>query len=151
MALVRWDPFRDLVSIQSDLNQLFDRTLGGRESGADSELGASSWVPPVDVYENEEKVVVTVELAGIDPEDVDVTVEDSTLTVSGKREFSRELAEENYRRVERRYGSFARSMTLPSTADAERIEARFDKGVLAVEVPKLELAKPKRIEIKATV
>ena len=145
MAMARWDPFRDLMSIQNELNRLFGRTYAG-------EVGSvgGTWVPPLDIYETDEKFVVTMELPGIEADDVDVSVEDSTLTISGERKFSEEVSEETYRRVERGYGSFSRSLSLPQTADAEHIEASFDKGVLRIEVPKAEVAKPKKITVKAT-
>ena len=139
MAITRWDPFRDLLSIEGELNRLFGRTLG--ES-------AGAWMPALDVFETKERFVVTVELPGVEPGDVDVSVEDSTLSIKGKREFYRDVEEESFHRIERRYGAFQRSLVLP-TADAERIEARFDRGVLTVEVPKLEEAKPRKIEVKS--
>jgi len=143
-TLARWDPFRDLVSLQGELNRLFGRAYGTAEEG-----GPGSWVPALDVFETEDRFVVAVELPGIDPADVDVSVEDSTLTLRGERRVSDEVTEDSYRRVERRYGSFSRSLSLPQTADAERIEATFDRGVLRVEVPKVEAAKPKKITVKA--
>jgi HSP20 family protein len=146
-AMVRWDPFRDLMSIQSELNRLFGRTYAGDTQGAPSAAG--SWVPALDVYETKEQFVVTMDLPGIEPESVDVTVEDSTLTVAGSRELSTEMQEENYLRVERRYGQFSRSLSLPPSADPTTIDARFDKGVLTITVPKAEEAKPKKITIKA--
>jgi len=146
--IMRWDPFRDLVSIQDELNRLFGRTYGGTELTRSSASGA--WAPALDVYETPEKLVATVELPGIDPKDVEVAVEDSTLTISGSREFTQETDEQNYHRIERRYGAFNRAIRLPETADAERVEARFDKGVLTVEIPKREESKPRRIEVKAT-
>jgi HSP20 family protein len=146
-AMARWDPFRDLMSIQNELNRLFGRTYGG-EAGAPAATG--SWVPPLDVYETKEDFIVTMDLPGIEPDSVDVTVEDSTLTVSGSRELSSETREENYLRVERRYGQFSRSLSLPASADANKIDAHFDKGVLTISVPKAEEAKPKKITIKAT-
>lgn len=146
-TIVRWDPFRDLVSIQDELNRLFGRTFTGVEPTRPTAAGA--WMPPMDVYETEDKIVATIELPGIDPKDVEVAVEDSTLTVSGSREFSSEIQEENVHRIERRYGSFSRAITLPPTADTEKVEAAFDKGVLTVEVPKVEKAKPKKIQIRA--
>jgi HSP20 family protein len=154
--ITRWDPFRDLVSIQDELNRLFGRTYGGAErapyGGVElTRSGATgSWVPPLDVFETGDTLVVKVELPGIDPEAVEVSVEDSTLTVSGSREFRQETEEQNYHRIERRYGAFSRSLRLPQTADAEKVDARFDKGVLTIEVPKREEAKPRRIEIKAS-
>jgi HSP20 family protein len=146
-TLVRWDPFRDLVSIQDELNRLFGRTYTGGE--ALRPTAAGSWMPAMDVYETGDTIVAKLELPGIEPGDVEVAVEDSTLTVSGKREFESETNEENYHRVERRYGSFSRSISLPQIADVEKVNARFDKGVLQIEVPKSERAKPKKIEIEA--
>jgi HSP20 family protein len=155
--VVRWDPFRDLMSIQNELNRLFDRTMSGSGSEPQGdgrhELATASqrsWVPPLDVYEADDKIELSLDLPGIEPENVDVTVEDSTLTVSGSREFRADVDEDGFRRVERRYGSFARSLGLPATADAEHIDASFDKGVLTITIPKHEESKPKRIEIKAS-
>ncbi len=147
-TIVRWDPFRDLVSIQDELNRLFGRTFSGFEPLRPAAAGA--WMPSMDVYETDDKVVANVELPGIDPADVEVSVEDSTLTISGKREFSSEIDEESYHRIERRYGAFSRSITLPQTVDTDKVEARFDKGVLTVEVGKTEKAKPKKIAVKAS-
>lgn len=146
-TLVRWDPFRDLVSIQDELSRLFGRTFTGVEPLRP--IAAGTWMPSMDAYETEDKIIAELELPGIEPADVDVSVEDSTLTVTGSREFSSEVKEENYHRVERRYGSFTRAITLPQTADTEKVEARFDKGILTIEVPKVERAKPKRITVEA--
>src|ERR671934_721699 len=115
--LDRWDPFRDLMSIQNELNRLFGRTYGGGEAGSGS---TGSWVPPLDVFESQDKYVVAVELPGIDPADVEVSVEDSTLSVKGHREFFyKDADDESFRRIERRYGQFTRTLTLPTTADVE--------------------------------
>ncbi|HJR18651.1 MAG TPA: Hsp20/alpha crystallin family protein [Actinomycetota bacterium] len=146
--LVRWDPFRDLVSIQDELSRLFGRTYGGSEALRPSAGGV--WMPSMDVYETEDKIVAKLELPGIDPNNVDVSVEDSTLTISGAREFSDEVKEESYHRVERRYGSFTRAIALPQTADTENVNANFDKGVLTIEVAKVAKAKPKKIQVKAS-
>jgi HSP20 family protein len=146
-TLVRWDPFRDLVSIQDELNRLFGRTFSGTEPLRASATG--TWMPSMDVFETEDRIVATLELPGIDPDAVEVSVEDSTLTVSGSREFASEVKEEHVHRLERRYGTFARSIALPQTADTEKVEARFDKGVLTIEVPKVERAKAKKIQVKA--
>src|SRR2546430_9472214 len=126
MAVSRWDPFRDLMSIQSELNRLFGRTYAGGDAGGNS----GSWVPAMDIYETGDRFVVTVELPGVEPDSVDLSVEDSTLTIQGERKFHSEVNEENVHRVERRYGQFVRSLSLPSTAHAEGITAQFDKGVL---------------------
>jgi HSP20 family protein len=146
-TIVRWEPFRDLVSIQDELNRLFGRTFAGAASMRPS--ARSTWIPSMDVVETQDRIVATLELPGIGPDEVEVSVEDSTLTVSGTRERADEVKEEQYHRVERRYGAFSRAIALPETADADRVEAHFDKGVLTIEVPKVERAKPKKIEIKA--
>ncbi len=145
MAMSRWDPFRDLVSIQNELNQLFGRTYGGETR----EGTRGTWTPLLDVFEAQEKFVIKMELAGVSPDEVDISVEDSTLLVRGERRFYSEQNEENFHRVERRFGEFSRSLTLPQTADAQNIQASFDAGVLTIEVPKKEEAKPKKITIKA--
>ena len=145
MAMTRWDPFRDLMSIQNEMNRLFGRTYGG--DVGESTRGA--WTPALDVFETQEKFVITMELPGVSPDDVDISVEDSTLMVRGERKFYSEQQEESFLRIERRFGEFTRSLTLPSTADAESIQASFDQGVLTVEVPKREEAKPRKISIKA--
>jgi HSP20 family protein len=149
-TITRWDPFRDLMEIQGELNRLFGRTYGSNEdNGGAAALATGTWTPAVDVYEDKDKVVLHVELPGVEPDGVDVSVEDSTLTIRGERAFARDLEEQNFHRVERRYGAFVRAFTLPATADAERVDASFDKGVLTIEVPKKEEAKPRRIQIKA--
>jgi HSP20 family protein len=145
-VLDRWDPFRDLMSIQNELNRLFGRTYGGGEAGS-----TGSWVPPLDVFESTDKYVVAVELPGIEPGDVEVSVEDSTLTIKGQRDFFyKDATDESFRRIERRYGQFTRTLTLPTTADVEKVDASFDKGVLTIEVPKREEAKPRKITVKAS-
>ncbi len=146
--IIRWDPFNDLVSIQDELNRLFGRTFTGTWPVHRSVRG--SWMPALDVFETEDRVVAKMDLPGIDPNDVEVSVEDSTLTVSGKRELSSEVKEDDYHRIERRFGSFTRSIVLPQTADAEKVEAAFDKGVLTIEVGKTQKAKPKKIQVKTS-
>ncbi len=137
--LAKWDPFRDLSSIEDE----FDRLVGRAFS-------RSAWVPALDVRENEDMFEVTVDLPGMAPEDVSLTFEAGVLTITGKREFTREESQETYHRIERSYGTFARQIRLPRTADTEKIEASFDKGVLTVTVPKAEAAKPRTIEVRAT-
>jgi HSP20 family protein len=137
--LAKWDPFRDLSAVERE----FDRLMGRAFS-------KNAWVPPLDVRETEDRYEVTVDLPGLEPDAVNVTFEDGTLTVSGKREFASEEKGETYHRIERSFGTFARSIGLPHTADSEKIEATFDKGVLTISVPKVEAAKPRTIEVKAT-
>ncbi|HEV3474184.1 MAG TPA: Hsp20/alpha crystallin family protein [Actinomycetota bacterium] len=146
MAMSRWDPFRELASIQDELNRLFGRTYG-TEGGEDQP--DVRWVPALDVYESPDRFVITVELPGVTPDQVDISVENSTLTVRGERKFYDNMAERDFHRIERRFGSFGRSVSLPQVADAERIEASFDAGVLRIEVPKREEAKPRKIQVKA--
>jgi HSP20 family protein len=137
--LAKWDPFRDLSTIEDE----FDRLMGRAYS-------RSAWVPALDVRETEDLFEVTVDLPGMAPDDVSVTFEAGVLTVSGTRRFSREETQETYHRIERSYGTFARQIKLPRTADTEKIAASFDKGVLTVTVPKAEAAKPRTIEVKET-
>jgi HSP20 family protein len=139
MMLARWEPFRDLTSAEEE----FDRLVGRAFS-------RSAWVPALDVRETDDRFELTVDLPGIDPGDVTVNYEDGMLSISGKREFSKEESGETWHRVERGFGTFARQVRLPRTADAERIEASFDRGVLTVSVPKVEAAKPRTIEVRAT-
>ena len=135
--LARWDPFRDMKAVEEE----FDR-LAGRA------FARNAWVPALDVRETEDRFEVTLDLPGMDPEAVGVTFEDGSLTVTGKRDFSSEEKGETWHRIERSYGTFARSIRLPQTADPERIVATFDKGVLTVSVPKVEQAKPRTIEVR---
>jgi len=136
--LAKWDLFRDLRSVEDE----FDR-IAGRAFSRDT------WVPALDVRESEDRFEVTVDLPGLQPGDVNVTFEDGMLSISGKREFSTEDRGDTWHRIERSFGTFARSMRLPQTADTEKIEARFDNGVLTVSVPKTEQAKPRTIEVQA--
>ena len=136
--LAKWDLFRDLRSAEDE----FDR-IAGRAFSRDT------WVPALDVRESQDRFDVTVDLPGLEPDDVNVTFEDGMLSISGKREFSAEDRGETWHRIERSFGTFARSMRLPQTADTERIEATFEKGVLTVSVPKTEQAKPRTIEVRS--
>jgi len=143
MAITRRDPFRDLLNLQGEMTRLF-----GRAYGEDSE-GSRSWAPPIDIYETPDAYRVVAELPGFSPDQVDVTVNEGTLTIKGERKFYDEVNEENFHRVERRFGQFQRLVSLPAQVDAEKVEAGFDKGVLTVSIPKAEQIKPRRIEIKA--
>jgi HSP20 family protein len=143
MAITRWDPFRDVVALQNRVNSLF-RDFS--ENG-DSPLTTASFVPPVDIYEDAEKVVLKLEAPGIDEKDLDVRVENHTLTVKGERKFEKEEKEENFHRIERRYGSFFRAFTLPSTVDTEHVDARYNAGVLKLELKKKPEAQPKQIKV----
>ena len=141
--LTRWDPFRELNVLQDRMNRLFQDYAPRGEQ----DLTAGNFVPPVDIYEDEQGITVKAELPGLDPKDVDVRVENNTLTIRGERKFEKEEKEENYRRVERQYGSFTRTFTLPTTVDAEKVSADYDKGVLKIALPKKAEAKPKQIKV----
>jgi len=143
MAITRWDPFREVVSLQNRVNSLF-RDLN---EGGESPLTTASFVPAVDVYEDPEKVVLKLEVPGIEEKDLDVRVENQTLTVKGERKFEAEEKEENFHRIERRYGSFFRAFTLPSTVDTENVAASYNAGVLKLELKKKPEAQPKQIKI----
>ena len=146
MAIVRWDPFRDL---QERMNRMFDDSYRGAGRGEDWGLGGA-WAPPVDIYEKDGNIVVKAELPGVDPKDVDVRIENNTLTIRGERKIDHEVKQENYHRVERAYGAFTRSFSLPSVLDQEKIKAEFKDGVLQVTLPKHEKALPKQINIAVT-
>ena len=143
MAITRFDPFREVVTLQNRLNSLF----GNLNSETESALTTASFVPAVDVYEDDKKVVLKLEVPGIEQKDLDVSVEKNTLTVKGERKFSTEEKEENFHRIERRYGSFFRSFTLPSTVDTEQVLASYNAGVLKLELAKKPEAQPKQIKI----
>jgi HSP20 family protein len=150
MSMMRWDPFRDLTSIQDEMNQMFDRVFGRRSSGAGREGGAVNWAPAVDIAERKDAYVVTAEVPGVKPEELEVTLEDGMLTIQGERRMEEETSDRQYHRVERRYGAFRRSITLPSQVQADAIEASYSDGVLQVVVPKAESAKPKKIDVRPT-
>lgn len=146
MAIVRWDPFREVVSLQSRLNSLFQDYSRGQSSD-DEVLSAASFAPPVDIYEDDQKLTLKLEVPGVKQDDIDIQVEGRTLTVRGERKFDSEEKQENFHRVEHRYGTFARSFTLPNSVDAENVKATYDAGVLQLEFPKKAEAKPRQIKI----
>ena len=141
MVITRWQPYRN-NALQNRLNTLF-----GEFNESDSQLTTAAFVPAVDVYEDEKKVVLKLEVPGIEEKDLDVSVEKNTLTVKGERKFESEEKEENFHRIERRYGSFFRSFTLPSTVDTEQVQASYNAGVLKLELAKKPEAQPKQIKI----
>jgi len=143
-VLTRWDPYRELSSLQDRMNRLFNASFG---ESRDEALTTSSFAPAVDVYEDEHNVTLKIEVPGIDEKDIDVRVENNTLTVHGERKIEQEEKEENYRRIERQYGSFTRTFTLPTTVDTESVSANYDKGVLKIKLAKKAEAKPKQIKV----
>src|SRR5579863_1722075 len=143
MAITRWDPFREVVALQNRLNSVF-RDFNETGDGA---LTTASFVPAVDVYEDEKSVVLKLEVPGIEEKDLDVSIEKNTLTVKGERKFEKEEKEENFHRIERRFGNFYRAFTLPSTVDAENVQASYNAGVLRLELKKKPEAQPKQIKV----
>lgn len=144
-VLTRWDPFRELSTLQDRMNRLFQDSFG--REGREEALSTTAFAPAVDVYEDEHSITLKIEVPGIDEKDIDVRLENNTLTVHGERKFEKEEKEENYRRIERQYGSFTRSFTLPNTIDTDSISANYDKGVLKVSLAKKAEAKPKQIKV----
>jgi HSP20 family protein len=143
MAITRWDPFREVVALQNRVNSLFRDLNEGEDP-----VAAVGFVPAVDIYEDAQKVVLKLEVPGIDQKDLDVRIEDHTLTVKGERKFEAEEKEQNFHRIERRYGTFYRAFTLPNTVDTESVAASYNAGVLKLELTKKPEAQPKQIAIK---
>ena len=145
MAIVRWEPFRDLLATQSHFDRLFREAFS--PVWGEGELSTRTWAPPVDIYENGDSLVLKAELPGVDPKEVEVRVEDNTLYLKGERKFEKEVKEQSYHRVERSYGTFTRSFSLPNSIDSEKVQAEYKDGILTLTMPKREEAKPKTIKI----
>jgi HSP20 family protein len=147
-VLTRWEPFREFSAMQdrmNRMNRLFHESYS--PEGPEEALTTTSFAPPVDIYEDEHNITLKLEVPGIDEKDIDVRVEGNTLTVHGERKIEKEEKEENFRRVERQYGSFTRSFTLPSSVDPAQVSANYDKGVLKINLAKKAEAKPKQIKV----
>jgi HSP20 family protein len=147
MALVRWDPTRDLDTLQTDVNRVFDAFFGERPANGP----ARRWVPAIDLVETDDHFVLKVDLPGLEKDDVEIEVKDGLLTVSGERNAEHEERKDGYHRIERAYGAFSRSLTLPQGVEADQVQADFDKGVLEVRIPKPAERKPHRVQIGASV
>jgi HSP20 family protein len=145
MAIIRWDPFRDMGTLRDRMNRLFEDMTSSQ--GEEKDLMARSWAPSVDIYETENEVVLSAEIPGVDEKDVEIKVEDNNLTLRGERKFEKETKEENYHRIERSYGSFFRSFALPSYIDQDRIEAEQENGILKIHMPKRAELKPRKVKI----
>jgi HSP20 family protein len=149
MALVRWEPVRELTSLQNEMNRLFNTFFDTPTTGnGGNGTTLRRWIPPMDLVETDEHFVLKADLPGLDEGDVNIEVEDNVLTVSGERKAEHEDKREGYVRVERAYGSFRRSLTLPEGIDAEAVTASFEKGVLEVRIPKPEQRKPRKVAIQ---
>jgi HSP20 family protein len=145
MAIIRWDPFRDLSIIQDRMNKLFEESLA--RSRGEEGAALTAWVPPVDIYETKDAIVVKAELPGIDQKDIEVQVHDNILTIRGERKFESDVKRENFHRIERAYGTFQRSFSIPNTIRQDQVKARFHNGVLEITLPKMEEAKPRQIKV----
>jgi HSP20 family protein len=148
MTLVRWtDPFREFAQLQDRINRVFTDAYG-RPAGDEGLLTSGTWAPPVDIYQNgEHEVVLKAELPDMTREDIDITVDNGTLTIRGEKKFSSEVKEESFHRIERRYGTFSRSFSLPQTVDTGKVGAEYKNGVLTVRLPLREEAKPRQIKV----
>ena len=149
MAIVRWEPFRDMLAAQREFDRLFRGAFGPAALG-EEEASTRTWAPPVDIFENGDNLVLKAELPGVNPDDVEIRVEDNTLYLKGERKFEKEVKEQNYHRVERSYGTFTRTFSLPNSVDSDKVGAEYKDGVLTLTMPKKEEAKPKTIKINVS-
>ena len=145
MAIVRWnDPFREFAQLQNGINRVFTDAYSNTDEG----LTTSGWVPPVDIYQNgDHEIVLKAELPDLSREDIDITVDNGTLTIKGEKRASSEVKDDQYHRIERRYGSFSRSFTLPQAVDTTKVGADYRNGVLTVRLPLREEARPRQIKV----
>jgi HSP20 family protein len=142
-AITRWDPFHNLSTLQGQVNRLFEGSLPSRSD----QSALTTWAPAVDIYETENELVLKADLPDVNEKDLDIRIESNILTIKGERKFEQKVKEDNYLRVERTYGSFSRSFSLPSTVDNGSIKAEYKNGVLTVELPKRAESKPRQVKI----
>ena len=143
ISITRWDPFQNLASLQDQVNRLFDTSFQGRSDSS----ALTAWAPAVDIYETENELVLKADLPDINEKDLDVRIENNMLTIRGERKFEQKVKEDNYLRIERTYGSFSRSFSLPNTVSTEGIKAEYKNGVLTVELAKRAESKPKQVKV----
>jgi HSP20 family protein len=148
MGIVRYDPFKDLRTLQEEVNRLFSTNM--TRAFGDEGIGRGAWAPSVDIYENKDQIVLEAELPGMKQEDFDLSIENNVITLRGERRFEKTDESDNYHRVERSYGSFTRSFTLPQSVTADEARADYTNGVLRVTLPKREEAKSRRIQVTGT-
>jgi HSP20 family protein len=148
MAIVRWDPFGELAAVQDRMNRMFNNYYGTR--GEDDVMRRGSWIPPVDIYEKDHEILLKAEVPDMQRDQIDIRVENNTLTISGEKKFDQEVKEEQFHRVERSYGRFSRSFSLPATVDTEKVLADYKNGVLTIRLPIREEAKPKQITVQVS-
>lgn len=146
MAITKWDPFRDIMVLRDRMNRLFEDLVSSPRL-EESDIIQSNWSPAVDIYETENELVLTAELPGVDEKEVEIKVEDNTLSLKGERKFEKETREENYHRIERAYGSFSRSFSLPNYVDQDKISAEYENGLLKIHLPKKPEVKPRKVKI----
>ena len=147
MAIVRWDPFRDLAEVQERVNRALGDFYGTR--GSDDVMRRGAWIPPVDIYEGQNhEMIIKAEMPDIRQEDLDIRVEDNTLTITGEKKLDESVKQDQFHRVERAYGQFSRSFSLPASIDSEKVSADYKNGVLTIKLPMREEAKPKQIQVK---
>ena len=145
-SLTRWDPFHNVSSLQEQVNRLFENSFPGRSDNS----ALTTWAPAVDIYETENELVLKADLPDINEKDLDIRVENNMLTIRGERKFEEKVKEDNYLRIERTYGSFSRSFSLPNSVNSEAIKAEYKNGVLTVELPKRAESKPKQVKINVS-
>ncbi len=147
MSITRWDPFKDLMSLQEKMNRLFENSLSFNESAVE-EAAVGAWSPPVDILESGTEIILKAEIPGIEMDQVELHINGQVLTIRGERRFDKESRREHYHRLERFYGPFQRSFTLPNTVDKDRVRATLKDGILEVKIPKLDTAKAITISVK---
>lgn len=145
-SMIRWEPFHNLSTLQNQVNRLFETNFPAHSDNS----ALTTWAPAVDIYETENELVIKADLPEITEKELDIRVENNMLTIRGERKFEEKVKEENYLRIERTYGSFSRSFSLPNTVNTEAIKAEYKNGVLTVELPKRAESKPKQVKINVT-
>jgi HSP20 family protein len=148
MEITRWDPFKDLQTLQDRMNRLFNESAV-RFTGSPDDVFGGHWVPAVDIYEADQELVVKADLPGLELKDIDLQIQENVLSLRGEKKAEKEIKEERYHRIERSHGSFQRSFTLPNIVDQEKAKAKFKDGVLEIRIPKIEKAKPKQIPVES--
>ena len=142
------DPWKDFGSLQERINRMFDDTIRTLYPTDGEELEKGTWAPAVDIYETNDSFVVSADLPGLNKDEIQIDLKDNTLTLKGEKKFEEKVSKDNYIRVERAYGSFVRSFTLPQNVDPEKIKAKYKEGILEMTIPKKEEAKPKQIKVE---
>jgi HSP20 family protein len=148
MALARWTPYRDIMSMRDEMNRVLNEAFG-RGTPDESAWFSGAWSPPVDIFETDEALVMKAELPGFSKDDISIEMKENTLVIKGERKREDEVKEGNYHRMERVYGAFQRSFLLPTTVDQEKVRANYKDGVLELRLPKVQAAQPKRIAVSA--